>query len=148
MKPRAIIVDIDGTLADCSRRVHHIQKTPKDWDAFYTGCGEDKPIGHIHWLLCRMKTFDDIQVLFVTGRAERIRLETANWLHQREIFAFELFMRPDGDHRTDDILKREIYERDIAPYYDVLFALEDRGRVCQMWRSIGVPCLQVADGDF
>ena len=29
-----IIVDIDGTLANVEHRVHHLLKSPKDWDSF------------------------------------------------------------------------------------------------------------------
>lgn len=32
------VFDIDGTLADLTHRLHHIQKQPKDWDAFFDAC--------------------------------------------------------------------------------------------------------------
>ena len=32
--------------------------------------------------------------------------------------------------------------------YNVKFVLDDRNRVVEMWRSLGLTCLQVADGDF
>jgi hypothetical protein len=35
MKTNAFIFDIDGTLSDTARRRHHVEKTPKDWDAFF-----------------------------------------------------------------------------------------------------------------
>ncbi len=148
MKPKAIIVDLDGTLADCSHRVHHLQKTPKDWDAFYAGCGEDTPITHILDLVDTYQAYDGVCLVVVTGRPERTRAMTQAWLKWNLSGYQTMFMRPDGDYRADDVLKREIYERDIAPHYDVLFALEDRSRCVRMYRSIGVPCLQVAEGDF
>ena len=40
----AYIFDIDGTLADCSHRLHYISGEHKDWDAFYKECVNDKPI--------------------------------------------------------------------------------------------------------
>lgn len=146
-KPKAIIVDIDGTLADCSHRVHHLQSTPKDWDAFYAGCAHDSTIEGVYHLLSCVEFVGDIALLFVTGRPERTRVDTEEWLSNR-ISWTKLVMRSNGDRRADDVLKREIYERDIAPYYDVLFCLEDRSRVVKMYRSLGVPCLQVAEGDF
>lgn len=30
-----IVFDLDGTLADCEHRIHHITKEPKDWRAFF-----------------------------------------------------------------------------------------------------------------
>lgn len=144
-KSKAIIVDIDGTLADCSHRVHHLQSTPKDWDAFYAGIIDDEPIEHIQHL---MRYYSMPDKILVTGRPRRTFDDTVAWLLDYGISYQRLYMRPDGDYRADDILKREIYERNIQPYYDVLFALEDRDRCVRMYRSIGVPCLQVADGDF
>jgi hypothetical protein len=57
-------------------------------------------------------------------------------------------MRKYGDFRQDSIVKREIYERFIAPDYDILCVLDDRNSVVSMWREIGLTCLQVAEGDF
>ena len=39
-----IVFDIDGTLADCSQRLHHIQKSPPDWDSFFAETEKDEPI--------------------------------------------------------------------------------------------------------
>jgi len=45
-------------------------------------------------------------------------------------------------------LPKEIYEENIKGRYEVLFVLDDRNRVVDFWRSIGLICLQVAPGDF
>jgi hypothetical protein len=57
-------------------------------------------------------------------------------------------MREAGDKRADDIVKAEIFFRDIAPRWNVKAAIDDRNRVVAMWRSLGLLCLQVAEGDF
>jgi hypothetical protein len=57
-------------------------------------------------------------------------------------------MRKYGDFRQDSIVKQEIYEQLIAPDYDILCVLDDRQQVVDMWREIGLTCLQVAPGDF
>jgi histidinol phosphatase-like enzyme len=36
---RAIIVDLDGTLASCEHRRHYVEK--KDWLSFYENMGHD-----------------------------------------------------------------------------------------------------------
>ena len=38
-----IIVDIDGTIADCSHRLHYIKGEKKDWNSFFKAAGKDKP---------------------------------------------------------------------------------------------------------
>jgi adenylate cyclase class IV len=60
----------------------------------------------------------------------------------------KLFMRQAGDNRDDRIVKREIYEREIKGRYNVRFVLDDRNKVVALWRDLGLPCFQVADGDF
>ena len=57
-------------------------------------------------------------------------------------------MRQAGDNRDDRIVKREIYEREIKGRYNVRFVLDDRNKVVALWRDLGLPCFQVADGDF
>ena len=45
-----IVCDLDGTLANCEHRVHHVQNKPKNWDAFYAGVREDEvnvPVLHV-----------------------------------------------------------------------------------------------------
>jgi hypothetical protein len=57
-------------------------------------------------------------------------------------------MRTEGDHRSDDIVKKEIYEKRIAPQYDVVIVFDDRDKVVKMWRDLGLLCGQVYYGDF
>ena len=57
-------------------------------------------------------------------------------------------MRKEGDHRRDSIVKKEIYDTLIKDEFDVEFVLDDRQQVVDMWREIGLKCLQVAEGNF
>lgn len=88
-----------------------------------------------------------IEIIYLTGRPDNYRAQTEAWLSAHGQLS-PLFMRKAGDHRTDDVVKKEIYEREIAPFYAIAFALEDRSRVVALWRSLGIPCFQVADGEF
>tara|TARA_R110002020_G_scaffold227539_13_gene438195 strand:+ start:10087 stop:10632 length:546 start_codon:yes stop_codon:yes gene_type:complete len=60
----------------------------------------------------------------------------------------ELYMREEGDNRKDSIVKREMYEEYIKPHYNVKLVLDDRNQVVDMWRELGLPCWQVAAGNF
>jgi len=139
------IFDIDGTLADCSHRVHHIQKQPKDWTAFFAEVRDDKPIWHIVNLATRLVYA--IPVVFVSGRSDECREATAAWLDQN-VFSGPLFMRRAGDHRDDDVVKIEILAEVRAAGYEPIMAFDDRDRVVAAWRAAGIPCAQVAPGDF
>jgi hypothetical protein len=57
-------------------------------------------------------------------------------------------MRKADDYRKDSIIKKEIYDNDIFPRYNVLFVYDDRNQVVEMWRGLGVKVFQVELGNF
>lgn len=141
----AYVFDIDGTLADCSHRLHHIQKTPKDWDAFFAACDDDKPIEHMVGLCQTIIGYSP--VVFVSGRSDVARDKTKAWLSDQMCYG-PLYMRKAGDHRPDDIIKIEMLAELRADGYEPIMVFDDRNRVVKAWRAAGIPCAQVADGDF
>jgi phosphoglycolate phosphatase-like HAD superfamily hydrolase len=143
-----VVFDIDGTLADGTHRLHHIQKTPKDWTAYFAACPDDKPIPHMIALLDMIRS--QVEVLYVSGRSDEVRGQTQDWLvkyvgwvHNRD-----LFMRKYGDHRPDDVIKIEMLAEIRARGFEPIMAFDDQDRVVAAWRREGVPCMQVAEGDF
>lgn len=160
----AYIFDIDGTIADCSHRLHHIQPPAglihfepgetdwkPDWDTFYSLCVNDKPIDNVCHLLRELQLISTVDVVFITGRSEKWRNHTVEWLSRRGVWPKtreNLFMRADGDYRPDYEIKKEIYERHIKDKYNILGVFEDRDQVVQMWRRLGLTCYQVADGSY
>jgi phosphoglycolate phosphatase-like HAD superfamily hydrolase len=148
--PKCFIIDIDGTIADASHRLHHIQNKPKNWDAFFEGCEDDVPIPAIEALLHHL-TEGRAELVYVTGRPERLRDATLAWFGRHElpvVFSNRLYMRADGDHRPDTIVKRELLSRLRADGWEPVMAFEDRASVVQMWRDNGVPCAQVVEGNY
>ncbi|HET9907243.1 MAG TPA: HAD family acid phosphatase [Anaerolineales bacterium] len=145
MAEEIVIFDIDGTLADVSERLHHIRKKPKDWDAFFRGIPQDKAI-HSMVRLCNMLYASGVKILLCTGRREKDRAETVKWLSQQGVNYHELILRPDGDRRSDVIVKREMLAG--IDRSKILFVVEDRSGVVEMWRSEGLVCLQCAPGEF
>lgn len=135
--PRAWIFDVDGTLA------HHVNRSPYEWQRV----GEDAVDEPVRRILDLKRAYGD-EILIVSGRDGECRPQTEEWLTRHEIFYRELFMRPAGDQRNDAIVKLEILRNDIAPKYNVLGVYDDRDRVVQAWRSVGLLCCQVAPGSF
>jgi len=88
------------------------------------------------------------QLVFVTGRSDHVRRSTREWLSDHGLGGGALFMRKFGDHRDDDIVKGELLDEVLAVGYRPIMAFDDRSRVVAMWRARGVPCAQVAPGDF
>lgn len=132
----AIMCDIDGTLA------HMIDRSPYDWGRVDT----DEVDLTIKNLLDVLK--DKYFIILVSGRDEVCREKTEKWLRGNDITYGMLLMRPENDIRKDSIIKRELFENHIRPYYNIQFVLDDRNQVVEMWRSLGLKCLQVQEGDF
>jgi hypothetical protein len=138
--PDAVLVDIDGTLAKMGPR------SPYAWDRV----GEDTPHADIIDLVDTLRE-SGAQIIFISGRDGSCHDETSEWLAKyvgdwtREAL---LLMREEKDSRRDSIVKEEIYRNEIERKYNVWFVLDDRDQVVEMWRSLGLRCLQVAPGAF
>jgi phosphoglycolate phosphatase-like HAD superfamily hydrolase len=140
-----VIFDIDGTLADVSERIHHVRKKPKNWNAFFQGMGQDKAV-HSMVRLCNILYASGVQIILCSGRSEEHRHQTIEWLAQQGVNYHELLLRKDNDRRQDSAAKREMLAN--LDKAKILFVVEDRSRVVEMWRSEGLVCLQCAPGEF
>jgi hypothetical protein len=149
MKTPAIIVDLDGTLANCeARRLAATKPDGKlDWKIFFEGMENDLLN---EWCAKIMQSlYLNFDVIIVTGRGSEHKEVTNLWLKKHSIYYYNrLLMRPAGDYRPDTVIKKEIYESYIAPFHDVLFCIDDRKSVVDMWRSLGLVCLQCDEGNF
>lgn len=135
--PPAIIVDVDGTLADKGDR------SPFQWDKV----GEDTVKNEIREIVNRYKS--DTRIIIFTGRDGICEPETKEWLDRHEIHFDELYIRPKGNTEKDSVIKRRLFDNHIRGKYFVRFVLDDRNQVVDMWRKeLGLVCLQVDYGDF
>lgn len=147
MSSKAIIVDIDGTLADCEHRRHFVEKKPKDYESFFDAAGLD-PLKPMAAKVVNSLYYLGYEIIYVTGRPERLRAVTRQWLQLHKLPIGKLSMRPDGDYTSDVRLKRTIYRKEIEPTRQVELVLDDRDSVVAMWRELGLECWQVAGGGF
>ncbi len=134
--PRAIICDLDGTLADTSWR--------NPYDA--SQCDKDPP----NWAVCDVieKFHHDHKILFVSGREDQYRPQTITFLEKNVDEPYLLLMRKTGDMRRDVDIKQEIFDEHIRGKYCVKFVMDDRNSVVNFWRKLGLTTFQVAPGDF
>lgn len=147
MQKVCYLFDLDGTLADGTHRVHHLKSTPPDWRTYFSKCGDDEPIAHMVHLF-RVLTRAGYPVVIVSGRSDEVRAETEHWLARHNLHPAKLVMRKAGDHKPDDVLKMEMLEDLQAEGWLPIMAFDDRNRVVAAWRKAGIPCAQVAEGDF
>jgi predicted kinase len=139
----AIIVDIDGTLAN-----HQGVRSPYDTSRYALDTVH-RDVASVASLL--QSDGDDgryMKLIVVSGRDEQFRDVTLDWLMgEADIFPDALFMRPRGDRRNDAVVKHEIFHDHIAGKYNVVGVFDDRGRVLRMWRAIGLTTFAVGDTD-
>lgn len=140
--PKAIIVDIDGTVALKGAR------SPFD----ETRVHEDRPnqpvIDTIRALWSHgLVHTDGLAVIFMSGRTEGCRKETEAWLDEHVGLPCQLYMRSAGDGRKDWIVKNELFFL-IRDKYNVIGVFDDRNQVVELWRKLGLQVYQVADGNF
>lgn len=140
-----VIFDIDGTLADCSERRKQLA-IDGDYEKFYNKINNDKPKKPIVDLCVTLRQSGDYKIYILTGRKEKLRKETIDWLTYKAKIGWEedytLLMRADDDNRPDEIVKAEMvkYFKD-----QISFVVDDRRKVVDMWRSMGITCLQCED---
>lgn len=146
------IFDLDGTLADISHRIHHIVK-PRgqvaDWDSFFKACVHDKVIPAMRDLANDLENHTNVLIWIVSGRSSVVARETCEWLAKHNVKHDWLFMRAEGDHRPDYVLKEEwlnCLPKNVRG--NIVCVFEDRKSVVDMWRRNGIMCCQVNDGDF
>ncbi len=137
-KQNAFICDIDGTLAIMGAR------SPFDWSKV----GIDTVNHNISMIIRTLRMSSGLPMILVSGRDEACRAETEKWLVENSVPYHELIMRKAGDMRKDVEVKREIYDGQIKHRYNVIAVFDDRDQVVDMWRSLGMICLQVNYGSF
>lgn len=133
-KPDAYIFDVDGTLAQIGDR--------NPYDA--SRAMEDTPTPHV------VRAYQNLHdnnycMLILTGRKHTHLGVTKQWLEENRVYYDGLWTRGDGDNRPDWIVKQELFDKYIAPNYNVLGVFDDRLQVARMWHLKGVPLFRVGD---
>ena len=147
MKKFDIVFDIDGTLADLTHRRHFVTTKPKNWPAFDKGIPDDTPFEDMVYL--NNLLYDAGHgIIIASGRSDRQKQATEDWLVEHGVRYHAIYMRRDRDYRSDDIIKEELLDRMISDCWDPKMVFDDRDRVVAMWRRRGIRCMQVAPGDF
>lgn len=152
-KTPAIIVDIDGTIADFKHRRHLLNQENDDNSEFYARMIHDEPMGPIIEIVNSFVEIDEYQIIFLTSRPEIYRQITECWLFENIIFptidgSFMLYMRQPNDPKNNAKFKRLVYFRSIEDHFDTLFVIDDRDECVKMWREIGLTCLQPGNGNY
>lgn len=151
-KETAIVSDLDGTLANIEHRLHFVRGTDditerkKDWKSFFNASGDDTVYTWCAEILWAMQ--DKYRIIIVTARPDEYKAATTDWLQKNDIVYDAIYMRQRDDFRHDSIAKEIILDYELKTRYNILFCLDDRSSVVQLWRKHGLVALQCANGNF
>ena len=147
-----VIFDLDGTLAliDKRRDISTKSNGKLDWDKFLDSSNikldvPNKPVVKLAQLFAQ----EDFTIIIFSGRTDKTKYSTRSWLSHNRVPFQKLVMRDSKiNHYTpDDILKKDMLDK-YADINDVFLVVDDRNKVVDMWRSLGLTVFQVADGNF
>lgn len=134
--PKAILCDLDGTLAIANRNMFR----PSEEEMYADILNEPVAIA--------LRGFgNNAKIIFMSGREDLYFNISKKWIEDKlQITDFELFMRPANDTRKDSIIKEELLRNKVLPHYHVLGVFDDRLQVCRMWYEKGIFCFNVNQG--
>jgi hypothetical protein len=152
-KKNVVLFDLDGTLAliDKRREISTKENGKINWNLFHDPKNIKYDIPNAPVVeMAQIFAESGLLIVIFSGRSDITELTTKSWLSRNRIPFHSLTMRP---HKTrnfvpDEILKKEMLNDAPFDLDDILMVVDDRQKVVDMWRGLGLTCLQVAPGDF
>jgi hypothetical protein len=132
------VIDLDGVVADVRHRLHHLSGRPKDWPAFFASAGDDPLLEEgartVHALA------EGYRIVYLSGRPERLRSVTEQWLRQHDLPPGPVLLRPDRDFRPARRYKLDALD-ELAESHTVALVVDDDPRVLEDARRAGYDVL-------
>jgi phosphoglycolate phosphatase-like HAD superfamily hydrolase len=132
-RPYAVL-DIDATLSDTSRRIHFLQKRPKDWDSFFAHAKDDAVLDE--GLAVATTLAAEHEIVYLTGRPERLRRDTVKWFEDNGFPEGKLLMRGNNDRRPSVVMKLARL-RTLAQERRIAVLVDDDVKVCDAAEKAG-----------
>lgn len=139
-KEKAVIFDLDGTLADPHKHKQKHKKRDKDWaEEARTAPAIRKNVKKL-----RKQEAKGEDIIIMTARSEHYKPETKEWLKHHDIKPKELIMRPKGTTSVPDKkVKKDLLEKKILPKYKVKKAYDDRSKNIKMFKKHDIKAKKV-----
>jgi hypothetical protein len=143
----AVVVDIDGVVADATHRQWYLRADRRDWDGFFAACRDDPPIDATVSFLSVVDA--DVSVLLLTARPHWVAAMTADWLVRHGIRWDLLVTRsPVQAYMRSSQFKRDEVTAMRALGFDLLLAIDDDERNVEMFRAEGLPTMYHHSGYY
>lgn len=133
VRPLAVF-DLDNTLASTAHRQHFLEGRPRDWDSFFAAAPKDPPLPE-GVELCR-ESAEECDIVYLTGRPERCRRDTLDWLAAHGLPDGPVHMRRDRDFRPARQTKLDVLRR-LGRDREVRMLVDDDALVCDAAEAAG-----------
>lgn len=145
---KTILFDVDGTLTELNGRQDFLKQGNPDWGKFNGEMDRDLPNTPVVELYKTLYESGKYEMIIISARQERFRKLTETWLFWHKIPFKTLIMRADDDNRPDAEVKQDILNNLLKQGKEILFTVDDRQAVVDMWRANSVTCLQCKKGNY
>ncbi|MER5916043.1 hypothetical protein ABT124_37930 [Streptomyces sp. NPDC001982] len=139
-----VVFDLDNTLADTAHRQRFLERKPRDWDGFFAAAPQDPPLAE--GVALAKESARECEVVYLTGRPERCRRDTLDWLAAQRLPHGSVFMRRDADRRPARHSKLETLRR-LARDREVRLLVDDDELVCDVAERAGFTVLRARWAD-
>jgi len=150
MKKTCVVVDLEGTLSDCSHRLHLLEA--KDYDGWNAGLHLDPPREDV---IATILELSKVHTIFIsTAKPRAYYNAVVDWLTANCRFTCtRIFMREGADNRSSPKVKADHIAIIHSLGYEVIEAFDDRLDVCAMYHKMyGIVVvhtpLPLADPDY
>ena len=144
MKPKAMILDIDGVILNTDfifQEINELGLKGNDiWEYFYQHCNSDR-VQLMQGIEKFIWAVDEFNIIISTARSEKVRLQTSQKLTKHRILVDKMYMRNIDDLNPASCVKREHLER-IMKNYDIIAFIDDDLTNCQMAKELGILALR------
>lgn len=137
-----IIVGLEGVLARHEWRMPLIES--EGWAAYHQAAKQDAPNHCMVQLIAAMRVKGNT-IHCVTSRPEAWRGATVKWMAQHGVMVDVLHMRGEKDFRTDIELRTEAVNGVLIVAKEVLLAIDENEKACDVYRAAGIPTLQLTN---
>ncbi|WP_327179480.1 hypothetical protein OG599_32175 [Streptomyces sp. NBC_01335] len=132
-RPLAVF-DLDGTLSDSAHRQHFLEGARRDWSAFFAAAVDDPPLAE--GISLAVRSADECEVVYLTGRPERCRKDTLDWIALHGLPEGPLHMRRNDDRRPARRTKLEVLKR-LGRARGIRMVVDDDELVCDDAEAAG-----------
>ena len=122
-KPQVVIFDLDGTLCELKPESHKNKHT-----------GQEKSIPYMYNIYLG---FEWYRLIVLTGRKEKYREITKQWLYDNDYHIDEIIMQKKSTADKNDIFKRKILSK-LQDQYDIVCMFDDNPNMSDVCKELGI----------